>query len=164
MTKSIFYAQDGTISIGGTDYTTRVTEISITGGTRDVEMVRAFGSGANAYLFEKGQELIECSLTTVKQDMALAMWILGGSDASVPYSLTGDAKRDSVGKGVIYTWSDMYDSSGAQLRITLASVYGVSKEMSNATDGYLTETINFKCLPANYKEEYTTMRVGSALP
>jgi hypothetical protein len=164
MVKSVFYAQDGTVTVGGTDFTTDVTEISITGGARDVEAVRTFGSGSNHYLFEKGQELMECSLTTVKKDHQLAQYLLGGSDGSMPYSITGDQPRFAVDKAIIYTWTDRYDTAGAQLRITMASVFSISKEMSNAVDGYLSETISYKCLPKDYTEEYTQYQTGSALP
>lgn len=166
MVKQIFFASDGTVSVGGTDITAEVTDISVTGGTRDVSIVRAFGSGTNAYFNEQPQEALETSVTYIKQDADLAAYLLGGSDGSEPYSLQGDQPRDSdtLGKSLIYTFTDNVDSSGAQLRLTFASIYGTSKEMSVSTGEFLEETFTFKCLPGDYTEEYTTDRNSNALP
>jgi len=73
MTREIWYAQDGEIWISGpgfytgSDYTSQVKEISITGGGRDIDGQRCFGSGANYHVFEKGQEMIEASITNSKK-------------------------------------------------------------------------------------------------
>lgn len=166
MAKQIFCGQDGTITIGGTSITARAREISVTGGERDVELVRAFGSGTNAYFNEKPMDAFECEITYVKDNVDFIGYLLGGSDGTEPTAYLGDAPRNSgfLNKAVVYTWTDNVDVSGAQLRVTLASVFGTSKELSQSYDGFLEETFTFKCLPKDYREDYTSNRVVSALP
>lgn len=165
MVKQIFMAQDGNITLGGTDVTAEIREINVTGGGRDVVGVRAFGSGTNAFLNEQPQELFETSITYIKSDLDFAGFLMGGSDGVEPIAYAGDQPRASgfLNKALIYNLTDNTDSSGAQLRITFASVYGVSKEMRMTTTDFLEETFTFKLLPKDYKEEYTSDRITSPL-
>ena len=167
MVREIWYAQDGKIWISGallvngSDYTAVVKEISITGGGRDVDGVRCFGSGTNYYVFEKGQEMIEASITTVKQNNYLAFAIAGGSDATAPQLLTGDSIREPV--DILYEFVDRFDVSGAALRIKMSNAWCTGKELSLSVDDHMEETFTFKCAPENYQEEYTTDRVTNPL-
>lgn len=160
MVREIWYAQDGKIwisgqnfSVTGSDFTAVVKEISITGGGRDVEGVRAFGSGTNFYVFEKGQELFEASITTVKQDNRLSFALAGGSDVTYPLVSTGDSLRYPV--NILYEFLDRFDLTGAGMRIKLANAWCTGKEMSLAVDDHMEETLTFKLAPENYQEEYT---------
>ncbi len=168
MTREIWYAQDGTVLISGatfsagligSDFTHVVKEISITGGGRDVEGVRCMGSGTNFYVFEKGMEMIECSLTTVKPNTHLFRTLASGQATTYPWLLTGDSLRDPV--NILYKWTDRYDSAGAEMRIKMATSYCTGKEMSLSVDDHIEETFTFKCAPENYQEEYTLNRTAS---
>jgi hypothetical protein len=160
MVKELWHSEEGSITVGGTDFTAEVKEISLSGGERDVEEVRCFGDG-NVFAEEKPMTMIEATLTTRKKDVDLAQFWLGGSDASEPYAYSGEGVRTRP--DIVYTWSDVSDVSGAQLKITMASTFGVSVEKSLDTDSHLTETLNFKCFGKDYKEEYTTDRVTSPI-
>lgn len=165
-TKSLFEATDGVITIAGLDRTTQVREINVTGGGRDVEMVRCFGTGASSHLFQKGMEIIETSVTYVKNGsmMNIGGLVLGGSDATYPLAISGDMYQNRAAQTVIYRWQDRQDVSGTDLRLTFSSVWATGKELSLGTDGYMEETLNFKCLPVNYKEEFTPKRHSSGSP
>lgn len=168
--RELWDAESGKIQISGTlfsagligsDFTAIVKDISITGGGRDVDGVPCFGSGSNYYLFEKRTEMIEASITTVKQNNFLGKAILGSAATSeYPVLLAGDALRDPV--NVLYTWIDRYNVSGAEMRIKLGTAYCTGKEMSLSVDDHVEETFTFKCKPENYQEDYTAYRVGSA--
>lgn len=162
MPANLFFAEEGSVTVTATDYSTEIKEISVTGGGRDVEAVRCFGNAS--YLDEKPQEPFECSLTVIKKDADLAALLLEGTDASDPRLWSGDSIPRTQTHEVIFTWDDTTDVSGPAVRVTMSSAFAVSKELTcNATD-HLEETINFKCLPKNYKEEATADRATSALP
>lgn len=167
MAKELWYAQDGNIWIsgtylpGGSQWTAVVTEISITGGGRDVEGVRCFGSGTNFYVLEKGQEMVEASITTVKLSNYLAQAIMGGSaawNANSGTTLTGDSMRYPV--NILYQFQDRFSNSSNGFRVKLANAYCTGKEMSLAVDGHMEETLTWKCAPENYTEEYA-VNMGS---
>ena len=46
MPANLFYAEEGSVTIGGTDFTLEVKEVSVTGGGRDVEAIRCFGNNS----------------------------------------------------------------------------------------------------------------------
>jgi hypothetical protein len=167
MAREIWYAQDGNIWIsgtylpGGSNWTAQVKEISITGGGRDIEGVRCLGSGTNFYVFEKGAEIVEMSLTTVKQTDYLAATIMGGSqtyNANAALTLTGDSLRYPV--TMLYNFHDRFGTNNGNINIKMANAYCTGKEMSLAVDGHLEETFTFKCAPESYQEEYA-LNAGS---
>ena len=163
MPANLFYAEEGSVTIGGTDFTLEVKEVSVTGGGRDVEAIRCFGN--NSYFDEKPQEPFECSLTVIKKDADLAAMLLEGTDASDPRLWSGDSTPRSQARQIIFTWDDTTAVSGPAVRVTMSSAFAVSKELSlNSTD-HLEETINIKSLAKNYKEEATATKAGAgALP
>ena len=175
MAKKIWSADEGRIWMSGQDtadfnftgihgsgFTAQVTDIRITGGGRDVDGIRAFGSGANFYVYTKGQEMYEATITMVKKDAAMDQLIMGGSyTTDMPQSFIGDKLRNPV--DVVYEWIDRLDVSGAHLRITMQDAYATSHEVSQGVDGHIEETISFKCAPSKFKVEYTDARVGSPL-
>jgi hypothetical protein len=170
MVRQIWYATDGNIWISGanfstgiigSNYTAIVKEISITGGGRPVDGVRCFGSGGNYYVFEKGQEMYEVSLTTVKQNNYLAKSLISGQSSTEPITLQGDTLRDPV--NMLYQWHDRLDVSGAAFYCKMASAWCTGKEMSVSTDNSLEETFTFMCDPGNYQEQYSTNRVVSSM-
>ena len=162
MPANLFYAEEGSVVVDGTDFSAEVKEISVTGGGRDVEAVRCFGN--TSYFDEKPMEPFECSLTVIKKDADLAAMILEGTDATDPRLWSGDSIPRKQTRSVIFSWADMTSSAGPAIRVTMASAFMVSKELSlNATD-HLEETVNFKCLAKNYKEEATANRTTYPLP
>jgi len=171
MPANLFYAEEGSVVISGLttshgvaamDFSAEVKEISITGGGRDVEAVRCFGN--TSYFDEKPQEPFECSLTTIKKDADLAGLILEGNDTADPRAWTGNTTPRSQIRSAIFIWADATNTAGPSIRVTMASCFAVSKEMSlNSTD-HLEETMNFKCLAKNYKEEATANRTTNPLP
>jgi hypothetical protein len=171
MPENVIYAEEGSVIVSGLgthgagaageiNFSAEVKEISVTGGGRDVEAVRCFGNAS--YFDEKPQEPFECSLTMIKKDADMAGLILEGSDTSDPRLWSGDSTPRGQARQITFLWGDATSATGPGIRVTMSSAFAVSKELSlNSTD-HLEETINFKCLPKNYKEEASANK--STLP
>ena len=156
----LWQAEEGSVSIGGNLYTTKVKEIAVTAPARDVDIVNMFGN--QSQMFTKAAGLAECTLTAVAQDFTFTQMLLGGSDVTDPKLTSGLSTRYYL--PIQYTWTDPTDANGAALRITMGSALGVSNEFSQSVDGHLEETVSFKCKPADFKVESTLYATGSALP
>lgn len=162
-----WFAEEGSITIGGIRYSTRVRDINVTGGGRDVELIRTFGAGTVPN--ERPMEMVEGRITYVSDiPVQTAQWVYGGSYAvgtGASMVSGGDLTRYrmSVG-GVRYDWRDPTDLSGPAIRITLGSAWGTAIEWSNSTDNALEETITFKALPADVKIQRTTNAADNPLP
>ena len=156
----VWMAEEGSVSIGGLLYTTQVKEISVTGPARDAEVVNMFGN--TQQMVTKATELAECNITAVAQTGKFAEMLLGGSDATMPFLVSGTQSRYYL--PVVYTWTDPTDANGPALKITMNSGLAVSNEFSQSVDGHLEETIAFKCKPQDFKVEWTSYATGSPLP
>ena len=165
----LWQAEDGIILVSGagmgcatlgSNYTCVIKEISITGGARDVEQVQVFGSGCNSALFEKKQELVEASMTTMKKNNYLAHALMSGA-ASDPFIVQGDRNRSKV--NILYQWADRVSSGGNGMRILMQDAYCTSKEMSLSTDNSMEETFTFKCAPSDYFEDFAINQSGLSL-
>jgi len=173
----IFYAEDGEIyiapagsNIDGSDdararykYSDYVTEISVSGGERDIERIFLFGKTSgqqNQLTRELPQEVFETSVTAVVKDENFNEMVNGtGTTAGGITTVVGAATRPA--KDVYFR----YDDGTSQLEIKFASAYGVSTEMSSDAEGYLEETTGFKCLAKDFRKKYSADRtVGSVFP
>ncbi len=176
ISKEIFYATEGVITVKGpsssdpgvligSDFTARVRDFSITGGARDVDSVTCFGSGNNVYFVEKTQEPYECSMTLIKRGIEFNQWKDGADyDTTDPLQSPGSNvttywKRDRP--TIIAHFREPGNNQSA-LKVTLGSCYAVSTEMSVSADGYIEETVTFKCLPKHFYVQWTSG--GVALP
>lgn len=157
-TPTIWYAQEGSISIGGRLVSPRVTEIEVSGGERETELIRAFGGGTYAQEMPQGQ--FETTLTVIGSDITFGQFVMGSpalSNGSVQVS--GDGIRQIIIEGLTYTWNDPTDVSGPALRIHFGSPLGTSLSWSQSADGYLEESVTFTCRPPNFKYQSTDNRV-----
>lgn len=148
-------------SVNGSDYTADVTEISVGGGTRDVDQQRCFGSGNNSYMYRKGQTLMEASLKFHKANMGTMLAVNGGSFVSglglYESGISGDGLKYPV--RVIYDFVDRFDASGAHLRAIFDDADATDYKWSMGNDGTIEAEMTLKCLPHKYKEAYTANRV-----
>ena len=169
MTRDSWSSDDGKVFISGTyfssvtgsDFTADVTEISVGGGTRDVDQVRCFGSGTNSYMYRKGQELKEANIKFHKATMGPMLAIEGGSFISglglFESGITGDGLKFPV--RVIYDFMDRFDVSGAHFRAIFDDAEATDYKWSMSNDGTMESEMTLKCLPHKYKEAYTANRV-----
>jgi len=149
-------AESGSLTIGGTDYTTQVKEILVTGGDRDINMVRTHGNGQ--WEDHVPMTPLEIQLTCVAMDTDFRAMLMGGKLVS---GGEGSAVESwpRTPRTLEYNWFDETDVSGAQLKLTFASVYATATEFRlNATD-HAEETVTFKCLPKYFQPNYTENRV-----
>jgi len=146
-----------------------ITEVSMSGGERSVEEIKTLGN--NEILRQNPQEPMEVELTCLKTDTRLWEAVAGGSDTqykwtagSMPFIVDGDDSRR--------IWRVWVESSGENaddwaLRMLWNDAYGVNVEKSVDAEGYIEETVSFRCSAGNYKEEFTgsyTTKPLSTLP
>lgn len=147
-------ADEGSVSVNGALFSTRVTNIEIRGGGREIEQIRTFGN--SALLVERPQEMVETSITAVVSGMTLSQLVYGnGSTTAGGILVSGDGLRSRV--NVVYTWTDPTAvTTGPSLRIALFSGFGTSSEMTLGTDNQLEETFTFKTLPNLVRREFSS--------
>ena len=153
-------AESGSLTIGSTDYTTRVKEISITGGDRDMTVVRTHGEGE--WADHQPMTAVEVQLTAVGMDTDFKVMLMGGKLLA---GSTGSAIETwpRTAYSLIYNWYDETAPSGAQYQFKFASVYATNMEFRlNATD-HGEDTVTFKCLPKYFLPRYTENRVTGSL-
>ncbi len=143
-----------------------VTNIDVSGGTRDVELIRAFH--ACAIKNEKPMDIVETSVTVIKTDVDWAyMWL--GTPTGVgtpvtptyPINLAGDQLK---GKWVVvYDYQKPVGSLTEELRIVFKDAVCTEAPFSNASNGYIEETATFKVVPVDFLQQYTNDTTGSPL-
>lgn len=159
MTKELFFAQEGSVTIGSTNYTQEVKEIRIGGMERPVEQIRTWGQGAFEQLTPA--QIGEMTITTKKEDADIAVYHLGGVAATTnPGSVLEEFPHTP--QTVQYDWKDPTVGS-EHLQIKVASAYMTGRELSLGTDNHLEEVTNWKFLPKYYKEGFTPDATGSPL-
>lgn len=146
-----------------------VKEVSMSGGERTVEELKTLGN--NEILRQNPQEPMEVELTTLKTDTRMWEAVAGGSDTqnkwtagSYPFIVNGDDVRRR--------WRVWIQASGENaddwaLRMLWNDSYGVNIEKNVDAEGYIEETVTFKCTASNYTEEWTgsyTTNTLSTLP
>ncbi len=155
-----FFADSGSVSVGGTEFKTDVTEISVGGGERDFTPVYTF---SDEFENRDKQAPFETTISTVKQDVSLARYVLGGAvDTSWPVTYSGNTVNRTK-PDVKYSFYENEDGTGSAFRICFSGAYGVSKRMGVAAEEYLTEEVTFKCLAKNYSEQWTASGNASGL-
>lgn len=147
-----YFADSGSVAVGGTEYKGDVTEISIAGGERDFSVVHTF---ADEFENRAKQSPYETTISTVKQDTSLARYVLGGvADTTWPITYSG-ATVNRTYPDVKYSFYENEDGTGSAFRICFSGAYGISKRIGIAAEEYLTEEVTFKCLAKNYSEQWT---------
>jgi len=165
---TIFSAEDGLILIsgtyigGGSSFTCQVTEFSVEGGGRDIELAKAFGSGCNGHVFTKKQELYEINLTTISKDIYLSQAIMGGSPAvsTWPTTLSGGLTRYPV--SMLFKFEER-KPNGTGMAAKVVDAYCTEDPLTVSVDGYLEETFKFKCAPTNFFKQWTGDTTKSGL-
>lgn len=143
--------------VSTTDYTSRITDVSISGAERDVESIPTLGENASGYanqeIFQKSVgTLRECSMTLVYQDVditVLGSGTVATSGAASGYTrIQGDQDLSQV--AVLISFNS--GSSYANILLNNAFVTKLGDYKISA-DGHLTQEITFKCLAKDYYEE-----------
>lgn len=143
----------------------QVTNIEVTGGTRDTETIRTFH--ANSILREKPMEQIESTVTAVSDNLDWAyMWLgtpVEGSPITPTYPITvaGDQTKDKW--VVVYDYKKMSGTQENELRFVFKDAVCTEAPTSNASDGYLEEKATFKVKPVDFLKQETNDTTASPL-
>ncbi len=160
----IWQAEEGSITVGGTEYTTQVTDITITGLNRDAKIINAFGN--QTYMVQTAvSDLIECGFTAIARDLSFADLVAGSRafPLASPKTISGQLLARWQ-PNIVYTWRDSTDTNGPSVRIAIVSGLAVTQSWSQNVDGHLEETVTFKADPSKFRMDYTTYATGSPLP
>lgn len=142
-----------------------VREVSMSGGERSVEEIKTLGN--NEILRQNPQQPMEVELTTLKTDTRLWEAIAGGSDTqykqltgSMPFIVDGDDSRRF--------WRVWIEASGESaddwiLRLLWNDSYGVNIDKAVDAEGFIEETVTFKCTADDYTEEWSGSYTTNAL-
>jgi len=156
MTKTIFESDVGSVSIGGTDFTGEVREISISAAGRDVTEVRTFGGGCTGFPTPPGGP-VSTTITAVMADADLPFLV--GSPTPNDYGASTGTKYP-----IKYTWVDTAEASGAAIQFKMASAWITNiPSVRQAQDGYVEVQIEAKCLTKDFYPESTPNRVTTPL-
>lgn len=166
-TRCRVYAQaSGTgATTNATEYSARVKEISMSGGERSVEEIKTLNN--NEILRQNPQEPMEVELTTIKTDSELAESVYGGSAVyagTMPFLVTADSTRK---KYRVWLEASGENADDWKMRLLWNHAYGISAEHTVDAEGYMEETIKFRCSAGDYSEQWTgsyTTKAISALP
>ena len=163
------YGATGQAASTADNFSAQIREISMTGGERNVEEIKTLGN--NEILRQNPQEPMDVELTMIRTDPRVSEAVLGGSDTqfkwdagSFPFIVNGDDTRR--------TWRVWIESSRENdddwaERLLWNNAYGVNLEKDVDAEGFIEETITFRCKAQDYVEEWTgsyTTNVLSTLP
>lgn len=131
---------------GGTqvEYTTRVSNFTEGGATKDVEKVDFFGGASLAV--KKPMDILEVGFETVVQDTDWAGMFSGTTStagSAIKVINDGDQKEHKIK----IEWREPTGSS--YFKIIYYNALGVTYEKDWASDGYLKATLSFKLTPTD---------------
>ena len=167
----IWYSDHGTLTFGTSpgDLSAAVTEITISGISRDIENMPTFGLDANSLpnsvIKENRMDLIEFQATIILQgstQYALFQHIMGGTDSSVPILITGEATRST--QTITYLFVQGSGVSEEKWRYKTTAAYGTEIEMSGSAGDYMEVTVTYKSQGKYFTVEYTSNGSDSDLP
>lgn len=126
------------------EYTTRVSNFSEGGATKDVEKVDFFG-GASLTV-KKPQEILEVGFETAIRDTDWA-YIFSGTQTTAGSAIKVTNDGDQTDYKIKVEWREPLGSSF--YKIIYYNAVGVTLEKEWAADGYLKGTLNFKLSPTD---------------
>jgi len=143
----------------------QVTNIEVTGGTRDTETIRTFH--ANSILKEKPMEQIESTITAISNNLDWAyMWLGHSTEGSpitptYPITVVGDQTKDKW--VVVYDYKKTVGALEEEMRIVFKDAVCTEAPVSNAADGYIEEKATFKVKPVDFLKQNTNDTTGNPL-
>ena len=158
-TRSKIYVQaSGTGAASNADErSAEVREISMTGGSREVEEIKTLNN--NEILRESSQAPMDVEITAIYTDPRLWETVAGGSDAvtridsgSYPIIVSGDGTRV---KQRVWVEASGTAADDWKVRFLWNDAYGLSADKSISAEGYIEETVRFRCSAEDHTEEWT---------
>jgi hypothetical protein len=155
--------EDGSLVISGLGYTVGfgslqqnaegyVKDFTQAGGDRDTELLRTMGGYEEHDI--KNTNMFEFTVTAIGSDALFSTMLLGGSHALT----TGSAieKWPRVRYNIFGVWTDSTAISGPQLKISCLSSLVTNVGLKAATADSIEETMTWKCLPKDFRKQFTS--------
>jgi hypothetical protein len=144
-------------STNAQEFSAQVREISMAGGDSETEILKTMN--ANEIVWNHPQDPLEVELVWIYTDPQAFEAVAGGSDAvtridagSYPIIVTG---QDTRYKHRVWVEASGTAADDWKIRLLWNDAYGISAEKSIDAEGYIEETVRFKCKAGDYTEEWT---------
>ena len=158
MPLNIFFAEEGSISIGGTSYGAEIKDVNVSGGARGMNVIRAFGNQEHAD--EQPMENVEVAFTTIVRDHDWWRLWMGGSPTS------GGSAYEAIPRqrnNLQINLFDLTNVSGAQLQINAYSAFATQGDFTLNTTDHGEQSPNFVCLPKDFEVKFVSDRATNPI-
>lgn len=131
-----------------------VKDFTQAGGDRDTELLRTMGGYEEHD--PKNTNMFEFTVTAIGSDALFSTMLLGGSHALT----TGSAieKWPRLKYNIYAMWADSTAVAGAMMKISCLSALVTNVGLKAATADSMEETMTWKCLPKDFRRQYTSNR------
>jgi hypothetical protein len=156
---SLIISGVGALAYGTGNYEGYIKDVTRAGGERDAELIRTMG---NYQQWDpKNTTAFEFNATAIGSTATFEMMLLGGSQSASMGSAVEKWPRNMYDFHMIF--SDTTNVSGAQMKVSCLSSYVTTVGFKATTADAMEETLTWKCLPQNYKRQYTINRIASPI-
>jgi hypothetical protein len=136
-----------------------IKDFTVAGGERDTELLRTMGGYEQHDL--KNTNMLEFNATAIGSDALFSTMLLGGSHALT----TGSAieKWPRVPYNIFAIFTDTTGTATPQMKITCLSAYVTSTGLKGSSTDSLEETLTWKCLPKDFRKQFTSNRTTTPI-
>jgi hypothetical protein len=138
-----------------------IKDVTRAGGERDAELLRTMGN--YQYWDPKNTNAFEFNATCIGSTATFEMMLLGGSVTTGQYMGSAVEKWPRTMYDFHLIFTDSTASAGPQMKISCLSAYVTNTGLKGSNTDSLEETVTWKCLPVNYRKQYTQNRTGSPI-
>jgi len=131
-----------------------VKDFTQAGGERDTELLRTMGGYEEHD--HKNTNMFEFTATAIGSDALFSTMLLGGSHALTTGSAINKWPRTRY--NIFGVWTDTTATTAAQMKISCLSSLVTNVGLKAATTDSMEETFSWKCLPKDFRRQYTSNR------
>jgi hypothetical protein len=148
MAMEAIFGENTKVFVGGTEYSTEVTKVSISGGQRTIQKIETVDG--TVILKKTSPTLLSVEIEFIKRDVDLAVYVFGGSGNTI----TESGKRaENVTVGLLAAEDDFGTSGRVQLKFSNCIGITIRNEMT--ADDVMREFITFNCKASDYEQRYS---------
>jgi hypothetical protein len=152
--------EDGSLVVSGLGNALQISiegyvkDFTQAGGDRDTELLRTMGGYEEHDV--KNTTMFEFNATAIGSDALFSTMLLGGSHALT----TGSAieKWPRTRYNIFGMWADSTAAAGAMMKVSCLSSLITNVGLKAATADSMEETFSWKCLPKDFRRQYTSNR------
>jgi hypothetical protein len=152
--------EDGSMAISGltggltANMEGYIKDFTQAGGERDSELLRTMGGYQQHDI--KNTNMMEFTATTIGSNALFRTMLLGGSQAITTGSAIEQWPR--IQYNIFGIWTDTTAATAAQMKVSCFSAYVTNVGLKGTTADSLEETVSWKCLPKDFRYQYTSNR------